>query len=316
MKTEINRKLIESLSESNNSEFVENINDIVYSLMSRVVESISTKSPFVVPEKCVLIPVGENYIGSITQLSEFIYFLGIENPQIELNSRSSKHLWKLFLREFKASWRLGKKKYKDSKKKNTTVPDTIDKYKLTDFRHDVVNYLANFLTSTSIIYEYRQSITIKGRDDFGTNVRIRIYICSYDSHTNTYKMLNESKNKYINVNLGSRYVNLNSKVEECGDIFVKMISLLNAIYSKNFNRVPNQILVESLVYNCPKQLFDENDVYKTFVNIVNYIRLSNPKNIVSVCDSNKSIFEEFLIVGNNSQLEFNRIISMLDNFKY
>ena len=97
---------------------------------------------------------------------------------------------------------------------------------------------------------------------------------------------------------------------------VEMIKLINAIYSKAYNKVPNQILVESLVYNCPKLLFDEKDVFKTFVNVINYINLSNPRALCSICDTSKNIFEEPLIIKANEQVEFNRIVSMFGRFSY
>ncbi len=315
MKNQLNRELIESLSESNNQQFLKQINNTIFNLMSMVVEGVSMRSPFIRAEKCVLLPVNEIYLGAVSQLSEYDYFLGVENPQIEFNSKNKKNFWKIALREFKASWRLGRKKYKKEKEARV-VDTTIDKYKIADFRHDVVKQLAELLTPTSLISEHRQYVSIKGRDDFGANVKINIYVCVYDSHNNTFKLLNEVKNKYTIVDFGDRFKNLDYKKEPCGENFVKMVTILNALYSKNYNKIPNQILVESLVYNCPNLLFDKKDVYQTFINVINYVRLANPRDIVSICNANKNIFEEPLILGRGSQMEFSKIISMLDAFKY
>lgn len=317
MKNQINRELVEGLNESSNQSFAENINDTINNLIGQVVEDISEKSPFVKPSKCVLLPVNEVYLGAFSQLSQYSYFLGIENTQMEFNSKLKKNWWKFAWREFKASWRIGrKKKYKKEKETKKKSVDSIERYKISDFRHDVVLNLANYISPTSIIYEYQNHISVVGKEDFGSNVRINIYICSYDSKTNEFKIFKPNKNKFYPYSFGRRFENLDLKVKECGEMFVNMAKILNSIYSKTYNQIPNQILVESLLFNCPKVLFNKKDVYKTFVNVANYIRLKNPKSFVSICDSSKGIFDEPLIIAKNSQVDFGKIINMLDEYKF
>lgn len=314
MKNQLNRDLIEELNESNNPEFLDNVNDKIYDLISCTISDISLKSPFIKTDKCVLLPVNELYTGAVSQLSEFTYFLGVENPQIEFNSKKRSNFWKNLWREFRASWRPGKKKYK--KQKNTLSTDPVDKYNLNDFKHDIVKVMADYLSQTSVIYEYTSHLSIVGIDDFGTNVRINIIVCCYDSRKNLYKIYNQRKNKYFVVDFGNRFSNISYKTKTCGLIYIDMIKLINILYSKNYNKIPNQILVESLLFNCPNILFDNNDVYKTFVNVANYIRLANPQSFLSICDGSKTIFQDELITKNNSHLDYSKIIGMLDNFKY
>ena len=314
MRNQLNRELIEELNDSNNPEFLDNVNDKIYDLISCVINDISLKSPFIKSDKCFLLPVNELYTGAISQLSEYTYFLGVENPQIELNSKKKSNFWKNLWREFKASWRLGRKKYK--KTKIEVSNDPITKYNIVDLKHDVVSVIADYLSQSSMVYEYNSHLSIVGIDDFGTNIRINIYVCCYDSHKNVFKLYSQSKNKYFVADFGSRFTNITYKLQKCGQIFIDMIKLINIIYSKNYNKIPNQILVESLLFDCPNVLFDPNDVYKTFVNVANYIRLSNPKSFISICDGKKTIFQDELITKTNSQLEYGKIISMLDNFKY
>lgn len=314
MKNQLNRELIEGLKESRNQEFLENVNNFVYDVITNVINDISLKSPFIRLEKCNLQPVNEMILGAFSQLSEYTYFLGIENTQIELNSKTRKNFWKNFWRDFRSAWRLGKAKYKKNKKGLST--ETVDKYKLSDFRHDVVKKMAEYLSESSIIYEYTNYISMIGKDDFGTNVKINIYICCYDSKQGIYKMYNERKNKYFNINFGTRFENLKYKSKTCGQSFADMIQVFNSLFSKAYNKIPNQILMESLIFCCPNILFDENDVYKTFVNVSNYIRIANPENFVSICDASKNIFEEPLIFKANSQVDFSRIVNMLDRYKY
>lgn len=318
MKSELNRALIEGLNESSNKTFVENVNNLVYNLISSAVEEVSQKSPFVIPQKCVLIPVNEICNGAFTQLSEFDYFLGIDNPQIEMNTKTRKNFWKYAWREFKASWRIGRKKYKKRKQSDEqeVLPKTIEKYQLSHFRHDVVNGVAEFLSGSSIIYEYGRHFAMVGKEDFGTNVKINVYVTSFDSTEQSFKLYSNNRNKFTTVNFGSRFENLEYKKEMCGEMFSDMIKIINSLYSKNFNRVPNQILVESLLFRCPNILFDKNDVYKTFINVANFIRITSPSSFASICNPDKTIFEEKLIISNNEQVQYSKIISMLDAFKF
>lgn len=314
MKNQINRELIEALNESNNPEFLDNINSKVFNIVENAVEDVSMKSPFIKSEKCYLLPVNEVYTGAIAQLSEYTYFLGIENPQIELNSKKKSNFWKNLWREFKANWRLGKRKYKPEKHGPSVTPVT--KYDLKSFRHDMANALSEYLDTTSIIYEYPTSLSLVGAEDFGTDIKINIIVCCYDFKKKIFKLYNQRRNKYWVVDFGKRFENISLKTKECGLLFIDMIRIFNALYSKAYSKLPNQILVESLVYNCPKLLFNDNDLYETFVNVANYIRLTKPQSLISICNGDKNIFQEELITKNNAQVEFNKIIGMLDRFQF
>lgn len=315
MKSQLNRELIEGLNDSNNQEFLKHIDDFVYDLVFSSLDDIALKSPFITPDKCVLLPVNEVVTGAVSQLSEYSYFLGVENPQIEFNSKKRKNFWKNVWREFRASWRIGRKKYKKNKK-DTSFDVTIDKYKISDFRHDMVNKLSEFLSETSMIYEYTNHISLIGIDDFGTNVRVNIYVCSYDSKTRDFKLYNQNKNKFLTINFGKRLENIALKENSCGKMYSNMIRIFNALYSKAYDKVPNQILVESLIFNCPNILFDQNDTYKTFVNVANYICLTSPQSFLSICDASKTIFQDPIITKTDSQLDFGKIVNVLDRYKY
>lgn len=315
MKSELNQNLVETLSQSNNEEFLQHINDVVYNVVSLAIEKISQKTLFVRMDKCVLVPANEVYLGSVSQLSTYDYFLGVENPEISFNSRAMKNFWRFAWREFKASWRLGRKKYRKEKHSSNKSASNIEKYQLSDFRHDFVEALSEQLTETSIIYEHMRHVSVVGKNDFGTNVKINIYISVYDSQQNEFKLYNENKNKFSKVYFGERFENLDKKVQECGENFKKVVRIINAQYARRFNRIPNQILVESLVFACPNNLFVK-DIYKTFVNVANYIRLVDPKAIASICDSNINVFKERLILDAGNQTQFGRIVNMLDDFKY
>lgn len=315
MKNQLTRDLIVGLDESFNEEFLDNINEYVYTLVSNVIHDISALSPFVRVDKCFLQPANEICTNALTQLSQYDYFLGIDNPQIELNSKTRKNFWKYAWREFRAAWRLGRKKYKKQKQETKTV-ESIEKYKLSDFKHDFINNLANYLSTTSVIYEHMQHISVIGKEDFGSGVKINIYFTIYDEKNETFKFYNEIKNKYKLYSFGDRFSNMDIKYEECGDMFNSMVRMFNSLFSKSYNRIPNQILIESLIFNCPKVLFIEGDLYQTFLNVANYIILANPKSLASICDISKNIFEEPMIIDAGQQVDFPKLISLLEAFKY
>ena len=315
MKRDLSKDLIEGLRDSTNLEFVNNLNFTVFSLVDQALKALSNKSSFIQPEKAYFMPVNEIYTGATTSQSAYAYFLGIANTEIELNSTDKKHLFKNFWKRIVRAWKMSKKKKKKKKKieeRSLTVV-TKEKYTIDDLKNDFVFYLSNLISTSSIIYEYEDNIMVVGKEDFGTNVKINIYITMYDEKNGVFKMYNGRKNRYYDVDLNERFKNLANKMESCEN-FVNMIKIYNSIYSRAYSKVPNQILIESLVYNCPAVLF-EHDVYQTFLNVSNYIRMIDVDALRSICDNSKSIFKEKLIIDAGAQVEFSKLIRILDNYK-
>lgn len=315
MKRDLSKDLIEGLRDSTNLEFVNNLNFTVFSLVDQALKDLSNKSSFIQPEKAYFMPVNEIYTGATTSQSAYAYFLGIANTEIELNSTDKKHLFKNFWKRIVRAWKMSKKKKKKRKKieERTLSVVTKEKYTIDDLKNDFVFYLSNLISTSSIIYEYEDHIMVVGKEDFGTNVKINIYITMYDEKNGVFKMYNGRKNRYYDVDLNERFKNLANKMESCEN-FVNMIKIYNSIYSRAYSKVPNQILIESLVYNCPAVLF-EHDVYQTFLNVSNYIRMIDVDALRSICDNTKSIFKEKLIIDAGAQVEFSKLIRILDNYK-
>ena len=315
MKRDLSKDLIEGLRDSTNLEFVNNLNFTVFSLVDQALKDLSNKSSFIQPEKAYFMPVNEIYTGATTSQSAYAYFLGIANTEIELNSTDKKHFFKNFWKRIVRAWKMSKKKKKKRKKieERTLSVVTKEKYTIDDLRNDFVYYLSNLISTSSIIYEYEDHIMVVGKEDFGTNVKINIYITMYDEKNGVFKMYNGRKNRYYDVDLNERFKNLANKMESCEN-FVNMIKIYNSIYSRAYSKVPNQILIESLVYNCPAVLF-EHDVYQTFLNVSNYIRMIDVDALRSICDNTKSIFKEKLIIDAGAQVEFAKLIRVLDSYK-
>lgn len=315
MKRDLSKDLIEGLRDSTNLEFVNNLNFTVFSLVDQALKDLSNKSSFIQPEKAYFMPVNEIYTGATTSQSAYAYFLGIANTEIELNSTDKKHFFKNFWKRIVRAWKMSKKKKKKKKKieERTLTVVTKEKYTIDDLRNDFVYYLSNLISTSSIIYEYEDHIMVVGKEDFGTSVKINIYITMYDEKNGVFKMYNGRKNRYYDVDLNERFKNLANKMESCEN-FVNMIKIYNSIYSRAYSKVPNQILIESLVYNCPAVLF-EHDVYQTFLNVSNYIRMIDVDALRSICNNTKSIFKEKLIIDAGAQVEFSKLIRILDNYK-
>lgn len=317
MKSLLTRELVESLNSTTNNQFVESINEKVSNLVSNAINDISEKSPFVRVDKCVFLPVNEASTGAVAQLSQYSYFFGIENPQIATNSTQKKNVWKNFWREFRANWRIGRKKYKKVKVSNTNLqPADVGKYQLSDLRHDCFKVMMDYLDTSTILTEYPDHISIVGSEDFGTGVKVNIYICCYEEADNVFKLPYKNKNKFFDINFGQRFENIQSKIERCGKVVVDVLQVYNALYSRSYNKIPNQILLEGLIFNCPDRLFDNNDLYKTFVNVSNYIRICDAGEFVSPCDTNVKLFKEPIITRNSSQVDFSKIMAMIDRYKY
>ena len=94
MKYNLNKDLIEGLRDSTNNEFVGNINFLIYSLIEEAVKELVVKSSFIQLDKIRVEPVNEIYLGAVCSNSEYTYFLGIPNKEIELNSLEKKHYFK------------------------------------------------------------------------------------------------------------------------------------------------------------------------------------------------------------------------------
>lgn len=317
MKYDLNKDLIEGLHDSTNQEYVDKLNNLVYALVGDVIASLSDKSSFIQEDKVVLVPANELYLQALCSQSEYTYFLGVSNKEIELNSTDKKHFFKNLWKRFKRAWRVTRRKRK-KKKKDDEMYDVestnITKYNIDDLRHDIIFYLSNKVTATSVIYDYEDYISIIGKEDFGSNVKINIYVCMYDDKAEVFKMYNYRKNKFFDVDFNERFRNLDAKVGRCGQSFINLVQVYNSLYAKAYNKVPNQILIESLLFACPDILFTD-DLYQTFINVSNYIRMTDVSSIRSICNNDKSIFQEKLITLKSAQIDFSKLIKLLDRYK-
>ena len=312
----LSRELVESLNDSSKQEYAVKLNDFVARLVTSAIRDIEEKSPFIKLDKCVFTPVDEVYLGSFCQLSEYNYYLGIDNPEIAFNSTKKRNWWKYVWKQFKSAWRLRRKKRRRKKDPPEPKPITFEKYKITDFKNDLMMKMAPYLQETTMLYDFPDHVSLYGPDDFGTGVKVNIFVCYFESETRTLKLYRESKNKFVDIHFQNRFNNLDKKIEWVGGMFINMAKLLNQTFAKFYGYVPSQVIIESLLYACPNNMFIKDDVYKSFVNIANYIRFKDPKTIVSICDETTPFLKDNLVLLTGSSTDYSKLVKMLDTFKY
>ena len=296
----ITRSLIESIAQSDYSEFAENTETKVNALVSLAVEDMQASIPFVSIQKCILQPVNETFNGAITAESEYIYFLGFNSPQIEINCLQYNDWWKKFKEQLVFAWNSSKKKKKKKRRKKDQAEQPIpqydfdtNKYNLDSLKDDLQKAFVKNLTTTSIVYNLSNCLRVIGRDEFGPKTQIFIYPCLMDGAGN-FKFLISRKKGFYSINFDKRIELVNQKMSEVGYNFVSMLKILNTLFrtSSKSSSAPNQIFLESLLYNVPNELFEGEDIYNVFIKIVNYLNLTDVNNFKSILSPDKTIAED------------------------
>lgn len=315
MKT-ISKQLIESIAEMDNSEFVNDVEEKINSLVYLAVDDMSKSIPYVDVDKCVLQPVNEIFNGAITPESEFVYFLGFSSPQIEMNCLQYNDFWKKLKDRLLYAWNESKKsKKKKSRKKIEEAPketayefnDT--RYNLEMLKADLQKAFVKNLTMTSIVYNYDNFIRIIGRDEFGIRTQIIIYPCLIEG--NNFKFFINRKKGFYSINFEKRTELFIDKTSRVGDVFVKMIKIFNTLFRNSARTyiMPNQIFIESLLYNTPDELFDGENIYDTFIKIVNFLNMTDINDFKSILDPNLTISQDK--TTKNNQMIFLRFLRTL-----
>lgn len=227
-------------------------------------------------------------------------FLVLDAKQLELNFNEDKffkfkmslvNFGKNFIENFKLFNKKKKNKKKNKKRTEENQEEQFEKYSITekkltsynvyDFHVDFLNELAKYFTEKTMIYLSDNCINIAGKDDLG--LFIRIYVTFLNEENKAFMLYNlKTKNKTL-VNFRERYDNFDIACIRTNDMFLTQLTIFNNMYYNIFKFVPNQILIESLLYSCPFNLFGE-DVYETTMSLINYLKNTNIKNLKSICD--------------------------------
>lgn len=262
-----------------------------------------------------IMPINEFYTGAISPNSTFDVFLILTSSQLEFNSiKLNKNKLKNFSNRIKIAWqdqKINKKKKRrwwrksENKLLDNQLPKTRDKnkYNIFDFNRDLLNMIARYITQTTICSLERGVITING-ESLPFKTRIIPVVNKFGS----YNFFLENKGKFINIDFKNRFKNLDRMIEKFGNNFLVLLRIFNTLYFNLYNASPNQIFIESLVFNLPSEVFLKKSNYESFVFAINFLINTNLSTLNSISDS-KKIYEDKLCETNINQIKdfFNKI---------
>lgn len=322
-KIKISREIVNSIANQKNEKYEKSVDNFVSRLFSSALKDLSKKVSYITNKNVTLQPVNELMNGTMIDNSFFVYFLGVNSPQIEINTTEKSSFWNNFKKKFIYAWRnrkyslnINKKKSKRRLKKEEKLQKrdeeklqnvSIDKYTIYNLTQDIQNEILKYLSETSLVYCNDNVLELIGKDDFGSNTRIIVYVVGFDGEV--FKYFTEN-NKIIPVNIGRRYLELTDKIKIAGENVLKIIKIFNYLYYNTNGKMPNQVFIESIVCACPNDLFDSSDIYSIFVKIVNFLSPSILKTVKSLNDMSKTIFEDD-VCGQTSYIGFNKMLNSI-----
>lgn len=221
-------------------------------------------------------------------------FLALDAKQMELNFVENK-MYKLktnvalFSNRFFKNFKRAKKKKKKKEVENDEQQEfkkyelnekRLKSYNVKHFNVDLLHELAKYFTDKTTLFLTNYCINIAGKEDLG--VFIRIFVV-FNNEDNTYSMYNLNSKSLCNVNFKERFNNNEIADIRTNGMFSIQLEIFNNMFYNVFRYNPNQILIESLLYSCPFNLFGE-DVYETTMSLINYLKNTNIKNLKSICD--------------------------------
>ena len=317
-KLQINEDLIKTITNQNKDKFLKNRNKTVNTLVALSVDALSKKVSYINTKNVILQPVNELINDSYVDNSNCVYFLGIENAQLELNSTKKLNIWKNFKYRLVYAWKNRKvfkrkrrfwRKRKINKDEGNLEKIKFDpaKYSMFNLAEDLQTSMVNFLTETSIIELKDTMLKIIGKDDFGSTASIIIYLVSYSN--GKFKYFLPNKRGFVELDINSRVNKINEKITAVGPNFVDVLKVFNTLYYNINSHMPNQIFMESLLCSVPNELFEGNDIYKVFKKIINYVSIRSLSSIQSINDSSKNICNDN--VCGNCAIYFNKMVNLV-----
>lgn len=311
----VSKDLIISVANQDKNKFVNDTSDLVNKLLSSAIEQLSKKVSYINLDNVILQPVNELLNGAFVDNSSFTYILGINNPQLELNTYKKLNFWRNFKERLKYAWKNRKKnkkrrfRFRRKRKVEEIKEIKFDptKYSIYDLAEDLQNSLLPFLSETSIVNLQDNILRIYGKDDFGVNTAIELYLANFNSN-DVFKFYRGRRKGFIDINLQKRLDNLTKKIKGAGKNFIKILKIFNTVFYNINNYMPNQVYLESVLCFCPNELFKGNDIYKIFMKLINYITIKGVRNIPSINDETKTIYDDE--VCGNTGIAFAKMLSV------
>ena len=247
--------------------------------------------------------MGDSVCECETQNSEIEVLLLVNSPKIVFSTKSMfNNKFKKFLTKLRYAWvhrndykKLKKRKKRKKEEKQTSENQEIviddNKYDYNQLKLDIFKQLVDYFDESTKLYNTKEYIKIVGEELF---FPIKIYLGVVID--NTIQLFDNDKYDFVKLDFAKRYINVRKKLEETDYEFKDVLRIYNNLYFAVFNQTPNTVFMESLIYNCPNELFVK-DIYQTFLNVTNYICLKSISEFKSVCDDSKKLIDEELCKG-------------------
>ncbi len=317
-KFKITSDLVNSIVKQDHSKYLKNINKNINQVLALSIDALSKKVSYINVKNVLLQPVNELITNSFVDNSGCVYFLGIDNAQLELNTMKKTNIWRNFKERLKYAWsarKLFKRRRRRSRRKRelqqieelSKVKFDPSKYSIYNLAEDLQTSMCNNLSETTILSLKDSKISIIGKEDFGSNTEITIYLVSHNEQS--FKYFSANKRGFIEVNINSRLEQISLKLNDVGDNFNKLLKIFNTLYYNVNGHMPNQVYLESLLCAVPNELFDGMDIYKVFLKVINFLKVKSIRNIQSINDMTKNINED--IVCGNCGIEFNKLFNLI-----
>lgn len=311
MKRIFSQQTIESFATPCSEEVAGSLVGFITSQLDEILSLLSKKRP-VISNNYYYKIVGEFENGATNVNSQLDLFIVFNAPQLELNTvKIVNNKFITFWNKVKFAYINSKKKKKSRKKKIKEQKEIIiaeNKYTVANLKQDLVKEFLQRLDDKCYVCTNVHGIKLIIREYFGIDVNIYPVLENGDK----FQLYNSYNNSFFTIDFKNREEKLKKKIENTSEIFILLVRVFNCLYfNLNNSNYMNQILIESLLYNCPDSLFVGDSFYEVFLKILNYLYNSNLKKFKSILDDKENIFNCNLI--NESPINIQNFIKEIVN---
>lgn len=294
----INEPIITEFVKSTKQEPFKETLSLIFDYINIAMANITSRNKLITDYNLLL--ANELFTGTEIPKSNIDIFLELNAVSLELNYKKNNEgeikgrvvdFFKKFATNFKLSSKKEKKLKKVEKKLKKDEQRILesDTYDVALFYKDLQLQLAKCAYKSTKICLGKNKITIYGKDEFP--IKINVYPIFL---TGTKATLYNIKNKKeVQIAFFERFENVDAMNNLTKNLYKLQVRIFNNLYWNTFNSVPNQILIESLLYNVPLSIYTYN-LYETTVGIINYLKNSTLQEFVSICNTDIKLFDEKL----------------------
>lgn len=297
----INEELVNGFAEQTNMSVFKNAYAILHQILTEAMTVILSRSALI--KNYEIMVANEVFSGTEFSGSNLDLFLVLDAKQLEVNvandksrrtfNQSVKYFWSEFLRNFKLFGRKNKKltEKKLKKQENKILNSSI--YTLKTFYNDLQLQLCKLLPKTTKTFIKKNCITILDTEQLGVTINVYPVFKQIINNENCFVIYYPSNLEKEFINFGDRANNFDLLNIKTKSLYKIQIRIFNSIFYNIMGYNPNQVFIESLLYNVPQEFYTYN-IYETTKIIVNYLQNIDVKKFISICNINTLLFEEHL----------------------